>query len=161
IMSRTVNRALLSGLLMASTTFVAAPAAAQELAPGPSPAPIAISTDVQHRYSITVSPLLMIPANGVFLPEITGEYRLAAKWGVAGIVGLGVAQVEDSSAAVYEIGAQGRYYLIGSFIHGLELGVHTEYVHVTAQINGLSGVGDGAVFGPFVGYKIATNIGFT
>jgi hypothetical protein len=121
--------------------------------------------DVQHNYSITVSPFhLVLP-----VIELTGEYRVADKIGVAGMLGAGQVTVkelgtdEELSFTVFEVGAGARYYLIGSFIHGMQLGTELQYIHVSTDdaYDDVSGFASGGSVGAFAGYKIATNVGFT
>lgn len=150
-----------SGLIAAFLLF-AVPAAADKPLPRPS-------DDVQHRFSLTISPLhLILP-----VAELTGEYRLTDKIGIAAVLGAGAVTVESGSGSskstdsftVYEAGISGRYYILGSFIHGMQLGAEVLYVHISGDGVGdsssISGTGQGLAIGPFAGYKIATNIGFT
>ena len=83
------------------------------------------------------------------IAEVTGEFRLPADFSVAAVAGLGVPGGVQWQAAV-----QGRYYLLGGFEHGMPLGVEALYVDGPDQAGKVGG-------GPFVGYKLATNIGFT
>ncbi len=101
----------------------------------------------QHIVSITMSPLLL------FLPvaEVSGEFRITEKMGASAIVGIG----GPLGLLMLEFGAQYRYYLIGSFDHGMELGAQTSVV-LFPELNAV-----GFAVSPFVGYKIATNVGFT
>jgi len=111
-------------------------------------------------FSLTMSPLHL------FLPvvELTGEARVADKLGIAGIAGAG--KVSDDSASgtkltagVWELGAQVRYYLFGDFRHGMQLGAELLYMHLSSSELAVSGAG--VAVGPFAGYKIITDIGFT
>lgn len=129
-----------------------------EPAPTFSPAPNAPRKDVevakenvQHRVSITISPLLL------FLPivQVTGEFRLNDKMGVAAVFGLG--SLLNAFFAL-QAGGQFRYYPLGSFIHGLDIGA--QLMSLALFDNG-GLVAGGVAIAPFVGYKIATNIGFT
>ena len=134
--------------------------------PPPPPAPLAasnepatVSDDVQHRVSITVSPIhLILP-----IVEVTGEFRVADKVGVAGIAGAGTIPQANSSPPLFglELGGQFRYYVLGSFIHGLQLGAELLLAHVRGSIGAATGAGTGISISPFLGYKIASNVGFT
>jgi len=123
----------------------------------PPPAPDAPFTqkvhteNVQHRVSMTLSPLLLI----LPIVQVTGEFRVSDKMGVAAVFGLG----SVLSFFTVQLGAQFRYYLLGSFIHGLDLGA--QVLTLALFDNGGSLAAGGISLAPFVGYKIATNIGFT
>jgi hypothetical protein len=62
------------------------------------------------------------------------------------------------SAAAYEAGGQLRYYAPGDF-RGAWVGAEALYLHV-ADTN-LAVTGEGLAVGPFVGYKITVDAGFT
>jgi hypothetical protein len=85
------------------------------------------------------------------------------KLGVAVIAGLG--RYSDSSngvsisATAVEAGAQARYYVVGDFRHGMELGAELLYLHLSDDR--LSASGEGLAIGPFVGYKFTADFGFT
>lgn len=54
------------------------------------------------------------------------------------------------------------YYVLGDFEHGMQLGAEAIYLYLDGD--GTSSIqvsGAGFALGPFVGYKTATNIGFT
>ena len=137
-----------------------------------SMAGIAHAEDVKHVASITFSPIhLAFP-----IVEVTGEVLVQKDIGVAAILGYGSVSVTESTTgpggttndkvrfSAWETGAQFRYYLVGSFDHGMQLGAELLYLHVAGTSSAspsLSGVGTGFAIGPFVGYKIATNVGFT
>lgn len=115
-------------------------------------------------FSVTFSPLhLIFP-----LLEVTTEYRLKDQIGLAAIVGAGQytlkdqVGVPDTSFIVIEVGAQFRYYLLGNFNHGMQVGAEVLFVHVSGDpTSTISATGQGLAAGPFVGYKIATSVGFT
>ena len=125
-----------------------------------------IDDDVQHSFSITLSPFHLVLPMG----ELTGEYRVTDKIGVAAILGVGQVKTkmvtvsgtrEDSFFAI-DAGAQFRYYPVGNFIHGMQLGAEILFVYVNLnETDSTSASGTGLAIGPFVGYKIATDIGFT
>ena len=113
--------------------------------------------NVQHNFSLTFSPIhLLLPVG-----ELMGEYRILDKISVAGIVGMGAVEAAGDRFLVFVGGAQFRYYPVGSFIHGMQLGAEFYYTYVETGDVAISGSGDGLAVGPFVGYKIATNVGFT
>jgi hypothetical protein len=116
-------------------------------------------THPRRVFSLTISPLHLISP----ILELTGEFRASDKIGVAVVAGGG--KYSDTSngiklsATVYEAGAQFRYYVVGDFRHGMQLGAELLYLHL-ADSN-LSIKGEGLAIGPFAGYKITTDIGFT
>lgn len=145
----------LAALLVTAALFIAAPASAEE-------------PDVQHQRSVTLSPFLLV------LPvvRVNAEQRLLDKLGVAASLQVGQITVEStlngetSETAFTTFGGvvSPRYYLLGSFIHGVQLGAELGYTYVDADDigdTGISGVGQGVNLGAFFGYKIAANIGFT
>lgn len=118
--------------------------------------------DVEHNFSLTISPIHLILPMG----EVTGEYRVGDKLGLGGILGYGSATISDDfggddTLSLFEVGATLRYYALGSFIHGLQIGVEMLYVYAGGDVDGVAAVGEGLSVGPFIGYKIATNVGFT
>lgn len=133
-------------LILSSFLFIVTPALAQET-PEEPPTTVAV----------TLSPLhLAIPVY-----EFTGEYRLDPKMGAALIGGFG--SVDD--IFMWELGAQFRYYVLGDFDHGMQVGA--EIVH--AGLSGSSNEDDvdvsagvaGTSFGGFIGYKFAASFGLT
>ncbi|MFH1230068.1 MAG: hypothetical protein V1709_01085 [Planctomycetota bacterium] len=111
-----------------------------------------------HKVSITISPFHLV--NPVL--QVTGELRLANKISAAAILGGGQVQDEnDKSYGVWEVGGQFRYYLLGSFTHGLMLGADAGYIHVAGQLDSPIDYYVGIRTGIFVGYKIVTKRGFT
>ncbi len=122
--------------------------------------------DVQHRLSVTVDPLLLLPiqtSTGIATTvlEVTGEYRIADKLSAAAILGGGVVSSASAQIPVFEIGGQFLTYPLGYFEHGLQLGVEVIDLPVAATINGVAATGNGIAFGGLVGYKLATNLGFS
>jgi len=117
----------------------------------------AAGDDVQHNYSLTLSPLhLALP-----MVEGTGEVRLEDDIGVAGVLGGGRITASGETFTAFEVGAQFRYYVFGSFIHGMMLGAELGYLKVDGNVGAATVAVAGLWAGPFVGYKIATNVGFT
>lgn len=109
--------------------------------------------DYDKRVSITLSPIHLITS----IVEVTGEGRIADKVGAAGIVGAG----GSDGIFALELGASGRYYAVGSFDHGMQVGAEALYVHAAVSSGGASGSGGGVALGPFLGYKIAARFGLT
>ena len=146
-------------ILVVALVFVPKSVLAQE-------ATAKIDDDVQHSYSITLSPFHLVLPMG----ELTGEYRVTDKIAVAAILGVGQVKtktvtvsgtIEDSFFAI-DAGAQFRYYPVGNFIHGMQLGAEILFVYVNLnETDSTSASGTGLAIGPFIGYKIATDIGFT
>ena len=110
-----------------------------------------------HNVSITISPFHLL------CPElhITGELRLAPKMSVAAMLGAGRITDEGKKSGIWEIGGQFRYYLFGSFTHGMMLGADAGYIDVNAQIENPIEYLVGAHAGGFVGYKFSMKNGFT
>lgn len=117
------------------------------------------------RGSVSVSPFHLLkreyPPGLVFQPffEITGEGRLARQWGIAGILGGGVFR----DVPTWEIGAQGRYYLFGSFRGGVDVGIEVRYLEgvVSSDWRGAPAYEGHVLVGPFTGAKIIADCGFT
>jgi hypothetical protein len=128
---------------------------------GPPPLPPAVPevTHPRRVFSLTISPIHL------FLPivELTGEARVHDKVGVAVLGGAG--RYSDTqngiklSATAFEAGAQVRYYLLGDFRHGMQLGAEFLYLHLSDSQLAVSG--EGFAFGPFLGYKFVADVGFT
>jgi hypothetical protein len=110
-------------------------------------------------FALTISPLHLISP----IVELTGEARVADKIGVAAIAGVG--RISDTqngvkiSADVYELGAQARYYALGDFRQGMQLGAELLYLHLDDP--NLVVKAQGIAVGPFVGYKYTADVGFT
>jgi len=115
--------------------------------------------------------VMWAPLRAIFgLAEFTGEYRVHDKVGVSLMLGGGRRTEEFEnmvrmSGTELEGGLQGRYYLLGSFTHGMELGaeLQEEYVKFDEPLppNVAAVAAGGMTVGAFAGYKIATRIGFT
>lgn len=124
-----------------------------------------------HTVAITFSPLHLLTA--IF--EVQAEFPIGSKFGVSGIAGYGQPTLErkttdgevisEHTVGVVELGAQGAYYVVGTVDHGMQLGAELLYVHLDideTDFDGVSsGVGEGLAIGPFLGYKLVTNVGFT
>jgi hypothetical protein len=146
----------------------AAPPAAQRPPADPDEHEPQDDGDRGHVVSLTFSPLHLI------LPEVRvmGEVKLNPKVSVAALAGYGSVGVNTTGSGgvvdrvtVWEAGGQFRYYPIGTFEHGMQLGAHLEYIGASASGSSgdvkVFGAGNGVVMGPFVGYKLATKVGFT
>ncbi|MBM4318862.1 MAG: hypothetical protein FJ125_02635 [Deltaproteobacteria bacterium] len=119
----------------------------------------------RRTFTLSWAPLLLLGETKV--GELIGELRLGARGGVALVAGIGSAGVElaDGSATtltVYEIGGQLRWYALGRFDHGVQLGVELLYVHTGGEVGpSLTASGTGLAVGPFLGYKLITGFGLT
>ncbi|MCH2109516.1 MAG: hypothetical protein MK135_09305 [Polyangiaceae bacterium] len=111
--------------------------------------------DEEHNISLTIS----LPHLVLTIGELTGEVKLPVNLSVAAIAAYG----RFTGLSIWEVGAQGRYYLLGDFDHGMSLGVEALYMSVGGWEDSFFGSeASGGVFvGPFIGYKIATDLGFT
>lgn len=155
---------------------LAAPSALAESYPEPAaipppPPPPAAPVEPHHAVSVTFSPIHL------FLPivEVAGEFALNEKTSVAGIVGFGSVPIETttiSAAGVstkterlsaWEVGGHFNYYVVGSFEHGMQLGVEALYLKVDAAGTTYRSAASASGFavGPYVGYKLITGVGFT
>ena len=106
-----------------------------------------------HTFSLTNSPLqLLLP-----VMEVTGEYRLDDRIGFGGIGSIGA----SFGIPVAAIGPTFRYYPVGDFDHGMQLGADLQFVVAATEVNGRIITATGAGFGPFIGYKIAARFGLT
>jgi hypothetical protein len=127
-------------------------------APPGWPAPPPPPEHPRRVFSLTISPLhLTLP-----VVELTGEARVHDNVGVALIGGAGKysdPNVSGISATVYEAGAQVRVYVIGDFRHGMQVGGELLYLHLSDSRVALSG--EGLAVGPFLGYKLTIDAGFT
>jgi hypothetical protein len=147
------RRALLAALGLAIASGAGAPGVAHAEA----------ATDLAFErapktISITIEPLLFIYP----MAEVTGEYRLSDQVGVAGIVGVGSFRFDDDSrGSLFSLGAQGRYYAVGDFQHGLQLGAEGKYLSASATDGDLAIAGGGVSVGAFAGYKYTANFGLT
>jgi len=110
------------------------------------------------RVSLTISPLhLLLPVG-----EVTGEVRILDKLSAAAILGFGKTSVDGGGTFhVIEVGTQANFYALGDFDHGLQLGLEALYLMLAGDSEGATGQGEGLSVGPFIGYKLATRIGFT
>lgn len=136
------------------------PVVLEARAPQATPAP-----RVEPRFTVMWAPLRLV----VPLVEATVEYRVADKIGASITVGGGKRTITNGMTEVpgteIEGGAQARYYAIGDFDHGMELGIEALYERVRFEEPlpaGVAGVAAGGLtIGPFIGYKVAAAVGFT
>jgi hypothetical protein len=144
-------------LLLASLVAMTAVAHAQpsDTVPAP-PAPEAHEPSV----ALTWSPVhLLVPA-----VELTAEIRVAPKVGVGVIGGVGGTRIMQTNQLIkiVEAGISPRYYLLGSFRGGLELGFEALYVHAIADdFSGAEIRASGLGLSPYLGYKWMHRSGFT
>jgi len=126
-------------------------------APPPGWAPAPEPPHPRRVFSLTFSPIhLLFP-----VVELTGEARVHDKLGLALVAGAGKYTDKDLgiSAAVFEAGAQVRAYVVGDFRHGMQLGAEVLYLHLDAKE--ITTTGEGLAVGPFIGYKVMIDAGFT
>jgi hypothetical protein len=160
---------LTSGLWLgaAAPAVAADPAAVPEAPPPAGPAGTLVPQppppdEHPYRYfSLTISPIhLTFP-----ILELTGEARLADRFSVAGIFGVGKISDTDKAtgikidATAVELGGHVRYYALGDFRHGMQVGAEVLYLHLADSR--LVVKGEGVAIGPFIGYKYTADIGFT
>jgi hypothetical protein len=116
--------------------------------------------------SLTLSPLHL------FLPvvELQAEVRLGDIAGVSAIFGYGSISLEDDvgdafRASALEAGGQVTFYPLEPF-ESFQLGLETIFLRLDADDETRSGTtitgfGEGLAIGPFIGYKLITEGGFT
>jgi hypothetical protein len=127
--------------------------------PPPGWVPIPVPEPHPRRvFSLTLSPLHLLIGPIV---ELTGEARVHDKVGLALIGGVG--KYSDNSvgvsASVFEAGGQVRVYVVGDFRHGMQLGGELLYLHLSDT--SIAATGEGVAVGPFLGYKVMADAGFT
>ena len=146
-------------LIAAALTLLSSAALAQAPAPAPPAYDPRYSEPPHPRrvFALTISPIhLIFP-----VLELTGEFRAHDKVGVAVVAGGGKYTDKNInlSASVYEVGAQVRFYLLGDFRHGMQLGAELLYLKLTTTQ--IVATGEGLAMGPFLGYKFTADAGFT
>ncbi|MBA3457629.1 MAG: hypothetical protein H0T42_31395 [Deltaproteobacteria bacterium] len=116
------------------------------------------------KFTVMWAPLRAV----IPLVEFTFEYRVMPKLGVSLTLGAGTRTIEDQAGTEYsgteiDVGGQVRYYLLGNFRHGMQLGAEVleEYVNFEDLPAGVGAAAGGFTVGPFIGYKFATGVGFT
>lgn len=116
-----------------------------------------------RRAYISISPLHLIAP----IVELTGEVRVDRHVGIAGIAGVGSLRTSKSAPrfTVWEVGAQFLGYPVGHFDHGMQLGVEAVYVGLAGSTGSgsaqVTGLGHGFAVGPLLGYKFASDVGFS
>ncbi len=97
--------------------------------------------------------------------ELTAEVRLHPRIGVAAIGAFGNVKASNVSIPVWEAGGQFVAYPVGDFDHGMQLGAEALYMGASAQKSEagttVTANAAGLSTGAFVGYKLATRVGFT
>jgi hypothetical protein len=131
-------------LLALSALGASAPLRAQD---GPPP----------HKVSVTISPFHLLSPE----LQVTGELRLAPRLSGAAIVGAGKVTDEGQTYNIWEVGGQLRFYVLGSFSHGMMLGADVGYVDVNGQPASAMEMLVGTRAGGFLGYKWSMKRGFT
>jgi hypothetical protein len=109
--------------------------------------------------AITMSPVhLFIP-----MIELTTEIRAASRVGIAVIAGAARfhERTTNTPVALFEGGASVRYYALGSFRTGLQLGFEALYVHAKTDSTTYDANVVGLGLAPFAGYKWTHGSGFT
>jgi hypothetical protein len=144
--------------LLAATSATAH--AQSSVPPNWAPQPVAAPADDLPRVALTFSPIhLVVP-----MAELALELRLSPQLGVAVIGGVGANRVEitDELIMLYEAGISPRYYVLGSFRHGLQVGGEVLYVHAVADdYTGADIRAAGLGLSPYLGYKWTHRSGFT
>jgi hypothetical protein len=150
-----------------AVAITSTPPADEPSAPPPAPDmaddPHAGEDDAERRVYVSISPLHLLAP----VVELTAEVRVHRKIGVAAIGGYGQVRAAEGGPrfTVWELGAQFVGYAVGSFDHGMQLGAEVLYVGVSGEDSAgsvsVSGAGNGLAAGPFVGYKLATKVGFS
>jgi uncharacterized protein DUF3575 len=141
----------LTCLVLAVLTATAAAQPAEPTAPAP--------TRDDPTVSLTFSPLhLFIP-----MAEVTAEFRVAPKVGLAVVGGVGMIrdQTTNERISLLEGGASIRYYALGSFRSGAQIGFEALYLHAATTDMSIDVRGRGIGLSPFVGYKWTHTSGFT
>jgi hypothetical protein len=148
----------------------ASPARAQAVAPRQTTLPPVeepLKKRPPHRVvSLTFSPLHLL--SPIF--EIEAELAMAPHFGVGVIGGIGTMNTQtvnpnypDQDFSVYELGGQVIGYPLREF-SSLQVGAEVMWIHVNAstyQGQSVEANAGGVAVGPFVGYKVLTDIGFT
>ena len=143
---------------------------AEELPPEP-PRPIR-QPPARDDVSLTISPFhLALP-----VVQLTLEIRAHDNLGVALVGGYGATSIQSTttaatgatvtsttSIALWEVGARANAYVVGNFDDGMIVGAQLLYLGATS--GGVSYQGgaaaQGTSIGGYIGYKLATRVGFT
>jgi hypothetical protein len=143
--------------IMTLSLATATPALAQD-----SPGVLRPPEPPLPRYALTFSPIYLAVPMG----KVSAEVRVNNKVGVSALAGLGwltfTAPPVKTHLILYQVGAQGRYYVIGNFRHGVQLGAEVAYLHDTSPFRNQYPLSSDALsLAPFVGYKYTMRVGFT
>jgi hypothetical protein len=112
-----------------------------------------------RNVTLTLSPVHLIGPFG----EITGEVRATDTIGVALIGGVGRMPIGGAGAGArfWDLGAQFRYYLSGTFSDGgLLVGAEVLYLRAPKDADATT-IGANLTASALVGWKLATRVGFT
>ncbi len=155
------GRAMLRSLVASSVLLGSiAIAHAQESPPSMLPGVNQPEPEKPLRASVTFSPIhLVLP-----VAELAVEVAVAPKIGVAVVGGVGTVTPtnSDESVFVYEVGVSPRYYVVGNFRQGVQLGAEVMYAHASADSNFMGTVAaEGLAISPYVGYKWVASMGLT
>lgn len=158
-MPSAIGSAVLLGVLVASTSASAQPGGGMPAAVLEAPAPI-------RQWAVTISPVHLAVGP---IGEVTVEKSFGPKIGAAVMIGVG--QFTDSPAfgaentfRVFEAGLSGRYYALGSYRAGMQVGASIEFVTLSGDnVNNsnVSAIGNGVSVSPFLGYKHTWAMGLT
>jgi len=129
-------------------------------APTAQPKPKEEPRELRRAY-VSFSPVhLVFP-----VVELTAEVRLHPRIGIAAIGGFGNVKASGLSIPIWEAGGQFVAYPVGDFDHGMQLGAEALYMGASAQKSEagttVTASAAGLSTGAFVGYKLATRVGFT
>lgn len=102
-----------------------------------------------HFLSVTTSAIHILLMGA----ELMADVRLHDRVSAAGLLG----GFHQDNGFLFTVGAQGNWYVVGDFDHGLQLGVHL------SNFSGSDGgqFVSGAMLGAYGGYKAASDRGFT
>ena len=158
-----MQRHILSFLALPSCLLGTAATASAQEPPAPTMVEAEHEPDDGHRFYLSISPIHLLAP----IVEVTAELRLSDKLGLAAVAGAGRLPLEEDgeedSVSAFEVGSQLIAYPIGDFNHGLQVGGEIMYLHLASdgETETLSGSAQGLAVGPFVGYKLATDVGFS
>lgn len=102
-----------------------------------------------------VSVTASLPHAASAVGELTGEVRVLDELGVAAIAGLGAREGFVTGHG----GLSGRWYPVGDFDHGVQVGAEVLYLRGGGARAGWDGTTRQLSAGPFVGYKATASFG--
>jgi hypothetical protein len=111
----------------------------------------------KNMVTISMSPIhLIFP-----MLELDAEFKAHPRIGVGLILAGGRVSNEDKTitATGYEVGGQVNYYILKPFA-GLHVGVEGLYLSLGDVMQDATATGSGFSIGPYVGYKVQTDLGF-